>query len=188
MTRTARALALLASAALVVAVPTAAQAGKPVFRSEPYEFAVSFNEPDFCGIAVHFEVEGSGVSHVLPVKGSDQAFLAHDNFSVREVISTASGSISTYRRGTFLEQKATHVTGDIWEFVSLDIGPFWVYDSDGNLLLRATGVFKASEQFDTLGDSQPGAVPVEGTFEPLAGHGLSFTDDEFCDAVLPELT
>ena len=95
MTRTARALALLASAALVVAVPTAAQAGKPVFRSEPYAGTDSFNEPDFCGIAVHFEVEFSGVSHVSPVKGSDgQAFFGFDNYEFREVISTADGWIS----------------------------------------------------------------------------------------------
>ena len=65
-----------------------------------------------------------------------------------------------------------------------------MYDSDGNLLLRDTGVFKASEQFDTFGDSQPGGEPVDdgATFEVIADHGQAFTDDEFRAAVLPELT
>jgi hypothetical protein len=189
MSRAARAVALLASAGLILATPVAAHAGKPFAPSEPYSFTDSFDEPDFCGIAVHFEVEGSGVSHVLPVKGSDgQAFLAFDNYEFTEVITTQDGSIRTNGNGSFHEQKATHISGDIWEFQFVDAGTFRVYDSDGNLLLRSTGVFKASEQFDTFGDSQPGGEPVPDTFEVVAQHGQSFTDEEFCAAVLPELT
>ena len=189
MTRTARALALVAGAALVLATPAAAHAGKPYFPSERYAGTDSFDEEDFCGIEVHFEVEFSGVSHVLPVKGSDgQAFLGFDNFEVTEIISTEDGWIRTERNAAFHEQKATHVSGNIWEFQFIDAGTFRVYDSDGTLLLRANGVFKASEQWDTLGDSQPGAVPVPDTFEVIASNGPSFTDEEFCAAVLPELT
>ena len=189
MTPAARALALIASAALVLATPVAAHAGKPTFPSERYAGTDSFNESDFCGIPVHFEVAFSGVSHVLPVKGSaGQAFFGFDNYEFTEIISTEDGWIRTHGNGSFHEQKATHIAGNIWEFQSIDAGTFRVYDSDGNLLLRANGVFKASEQFDTLGDSQPGGVPVPGTFEVLADHGPSFTDDEFCAAVLPELT
>ena len=191
MRRPASALALLASAGLVLATPVAAHAGKPTVPTEHYSFTDSFDEPDFCGIAVHFEVEGGGVSKVLPVKGSDgQAFFGFDNYEFTEVISTKAGSISTHGNGSFHEQKATHISGDIWEFQFIDAGTFRVYDSDGNLLLRSTGVFKASEQFDTFGDSQPGAEPVDdgATFQVLASHGLSFTDEDFCAAVLPELT
>jgi len=195
MSRAARALALLAAAGLVLATPTAALAGKPYFPTEHYAGTDSFDEEDFCGIEVHFEVEFSGVSKVLPVKGSDgQAFFGFDNYEFREVISTADGWISTHGNGAFHEQKATHITGDIWEFQFIDAGTFRVYDSDGNLLLRDTGVFKASEQFDTFGDSQPGGEPLTSpdgehfTFEVLADHGQTFTDDEFCAAVLPELT
>ena len=189
MTRTARVLAVVASAALVLATPVTAHAGKPVERAAPYAFSFSFTEPDFCGIAVHFEVERSGMAHVLPVKGSDgQAFFGFDNYEFSEIISTEDGWIRTAGNGAFHEQKATHISGDIWEFQFVDAGTFRVYDSDGNLLLRANGVFKASEQFDTLGDSQPGAEPVLGTFEVLADNGPTFTDEEFCAAVLPELT
>jgi len=189
MSRAARALAVLASAGLVLATPVAAHAGKPFAPSERYSFTDSFDEPDFCGIEVHIEVERIGVSHVHPVKGSDgQAFLGFDNYEFREVISTEAGSISTHANAVFHEQKATHISGDIWEFQFLDAGTFRVYDSDGNLLLRATGVFKAVEQFDTFGDSQPGGEPVPDTFEVIAVHGQSFSEEEFCAAVLPELT
>jgi hypothetical protein len=190
MTRSARALALLGTAALVLATPVAAHAGKPVEKSAPYSGTNSFDDPDFCGIAVHFEVEFSGVSKVLPVKDSDgQAFLGFDNYEVSEIISTKHGWIRTAGNGAFHEQKATHVTGDIWEFQFIDAGTFRVYDSAGDLLLRANGVFKASEQFDTLGDSQPGAVPVEpSTFRVIADNGQTISDSEFCDAVLRELT
>jgi hypothetical protein len=189
MIRAARALALVAAAGLVLATPATAHAGKPYFPTEHYAGTDSFDEEDFCGIEVHFEVEFSGVSHVLPVKDSDgQAFFGFDNYEFREVISTADGSISTHANAIFHEQKGTHIGGNIWEFQFMDAGTFRVYDSDGNLLLRATGVFKASEQFDVLGDSQPGGVPVPGTFELIANHGQSFDDEEFCAAVLPELT
>jgi hypothetical protein len=185
----ARALALIASAALVLATPVAAHAGKPTFPSEHYAGTDSFNESDFCGIPVHFEVEFSGVSHVLPVKGSDgQAFFGFDNYEFTEIISTDDGWIRTHGNGSFHEQKATHIRGNIWEFQFIDAGTFRVYGSDGALLLRDTGVFKASEQFDTLGDSQPGGVPVADTFEVIADHGRFFSEEEFCAAVLPELT
>jgi hypothetical protein len=189
MTRTARVFAVLASAALVVATPVAAHAGKPVENAAHYSGTDSFDEPDFCGIPVHFEVEFSGVAKILPVKGSDgQAFFGFDNYEFTEIISTEDGWIRTHGNGAFHEQKATHIAGNIWEFQFIDAGTFRVYDSEGNLLLRANGVFKASEQFDTLGDSQPGGEPVPDTFEVLADNGPSFTDDEFCAAVLPELT
>jgi hypothetical protein len=189
MTRAARVLALLAAAGLVLATPVSAHAGKPYEKASHYSGTDSFDEEDFCGIEVHIEVEFSGVSHVLPVKGSDgQAYFGFDNYEFREVISTEDGSISTHGNGAFHEQKATHISGDVWEFQFIDAGTFRVYDSSGALLLRSTGVFKASEQFDTFGDSQPGGEPVPDTFEVVASHGQSFTDEEFCAAVLPELT
>jgi hypothetical protein len=190
MTRTARALALLAAAAVVLVTPVAAQAGQPFEKSHYYEGTDSYDEPDLCGIAVHVDVTFSGTAKTLPVKGSDgQAFFGFDNYEFSEIISTEDGWVQTFGNGSFHEQKATHISGDIWEFQFIDAGTFRLYDSDGNLLVRATGVFKASEQFDTLGDSQPGAVPLEpSTFMPILDKGLKFSDDDFCAAVLPELT
>jgi hypothetical protein len=186
MTRAAR--VLLVAAGLVLATPVAAHAGQPYEKASHYAGTDSFDE-EVCGIEVQIDVEFSGVSHVLPVKGSDgQAYFGFDNYEFREVISTEDGSISTHGNGAFHEQKATHISGDVWEFQFIDAGTFRVYDSSGALLLRSAGVFKASEQFDTFGDSQPGGEPVPDTFEVVASHGPSFTDEEFCAAVLPELT
>ena len=198
MTRAAQALALLAAAGLVLATPVAAHAGKPYEKATTYAGSDSDDEEDFCGVeglTVQIAVEFRGVSQVHPVKGSGgQAFFGFNNYEFREVISTEDGSVSTYGNGIFHEQTATHIEGNIWEFQFMDAGTFRVYDSDGNLLLRATGVFKASEQFDLGGDLVPGGEPLttpDGehyTFELLANHGQAIDDDEFCAAVLPELT
>ena len=187
MHRTSSALAALGAVALTLMAPSAAMAGQP-FDKGHVEFTDSFDDT-LCGIAVHFEVSSSAKFVNHPVKGSDgQAFLNHNNYEFTEVISTDAGFVTTHGNGNFLEQKATHIAGDVWEFESLDAGTFRVYDASGDLLARANGVVKAREQFDTLGDSQPGGEPVPGTFELLVEHGQTLSDDEFCAAVLPELT
>ena len=187
MHRTSSALAAIGAVALTLMAPTAANAGKP-FEKGHYEFTDSFDDT-VCGVAVHIEFSASGSFVTHPVKGSDgQAFFGHDNYEFTEVISTDAGFVTTHGNGNFNEQKATHIEGNIWEFESLDAGTFRVFDASGDLLLRATGVFKVSEQFDTLGDSQPGAEPIPGTFEVLFERGQTLSEDEFCAAVLPELT
>jgi hypothetical protein len=188
MHRTARTLALLATASLVLAVALPAHAGgKPVSR-EKYSDAFTFTETDLCGIEAQFDVTVSGTFKVMPVQGSDEAFLGYDSYRFTEIISTDAGWIRTEARGHFHEQTATQVDGDFWEFTFVDAGQFSVYDASGERLLRANGVFKATEQFDTLGDGQPGGVPVEGTFEVLHEAGRTITDEQFCAAVLEELT
>ena len=183
-----RAAAAIGVMLAVIGMPTAAEAGKP-FVHTPFSDSGSVGEPDFCGIAVQIEWTESGTTVVRPVKGSDgQAYFGHTNFEFTEVISTSTGSITAVTRKVFHEQRATHVQGDVWQFEWLDVGTFSVYDSSGNLLLRASGVFKATQQFDTLGDGAPGGQPVADTFEVLSEHGRTFDDATFCDAVLPHLT
>jgi hypothetical protein len=80
------------------------------------------------------------------------------------------------------------VQGDIWQFQSLFAGTLNVYDSAGRLLLRSSGLFKSTQQFDTLGDAQPGGQPVPGTLEVIADRGHRFDDATFCDTVLPHIT
>ena len=59
------------------------------------------------------------------------------------------------------ETKATHVSGTIFEFTSVNAGqPFVVRDSDGNLILRDRGVIRQVIQVDTLGDVVPGGAFV----------------------------
>ncbi len=70
----------------------------------------------------------------------------------------------------------------------VNAGTFSVNDAVGHVLLRETGVTKATQLFDTLGDGAPGGQPVAGTFEVLSRHGRTIDDDRFCSTVLPELT
>jgi hypothetical protein len=173
--------------AAVMGPPSAAQAGKAVIHT-PFADSGSFVEPDFCGIAAQVDFTEIGTTVVRPVKGSGgQAYFGHTNFELTEVISTANGSITIVTRKVFHEQRATHVEGDVWQFEWIDAGTFSVYDASGRLLLRASGVFKATQQFDTLGDGAPGGQPVLGTFDVLSERGRT-VDDRFCEAVLPELT
>lgn len=213
-TRSRAALVTAAAFTGLVAMPATAHAGKP-FDRERYEFADVF-DADICGIPAELSVVGSGVFITHPVKGSGgTAFFGHDNFEVTETWTTYDddgdvvGSVSIERNANLLEQRATKVPGvveyeadidddgdletvrssDVWTFQFMDAGTFQVYGADGRLLLKATGVFKGQEDFDTFGDSVPGGRPVPGTFEVLRDQtGRSFTEEQFCDAVLPELT
>ena len=187
MTRTARALALLASAALVLATPVAAQAGKPVEKTVHYADTDSFDE----GLLRHRGALRGRVQRCHqdpPRQGLGRpGLLRLRQLRVQRGHLDRGRLIRTHGNGSFHEQKATHIRrhlgvpvhrrGDV---PGLRLG--------GNLLLRATGVFKASEQFDTSVTRSPAAVPEPYTFEVLADNGQTFTDDEFCAAVLPELT
>ena len=193
--------ALLLTGLAVAASPQGAQA-KPVER-ERYEFSLPAFTDEICGIDARLAVEGSGLFKVREVKGSDgQAFFGFDNFEYIETWTTDAGSVVIHHNGTFKEKRATRVEGpvtytfegvqytsdDVWTFQFQESGIFRVYDMDGNVLLKDTGVFRAQEQFDTLGDSQPGGRPIDGTFEVLKdGNGQSFDEEQFCSVVLAEL-
>lgn len=180
-----RTLALLAALPLALAAAPA-HAAQPLSH-ERYDDSFTFEEPDLCGLAVTFDMHARGTFVVRPVNGSDQAFLAHDSYRVTEIISTHEGWIRTERHGQFHEQRGTQVDGDVWAFDFVDSGQFRVFDSSGVRLLQANGVFQAREQFDTLGDGQPGGVPVDGTFEVRHEAGPVVTDEAFCAVVQQEL-
>jgi hypothetical protein len=205
--RTSSRLAVIGIIALValLAVPSGAGAAPPVYHdNERFGPDVHPGE-DICGIAATLTISGHFNSKARPVKGAEgQAFFASNTFQVTEVWSTSAGSLSIVHKGSFREKKATKVPGavtyenqegdlvtsdHVWLFQFQDAGNFRVFGEDGRLLLKANGVFRAQEQFDTLGDLEPGGEPVPGTFEVLREQtGRSFSDDQFCSAVLAQLT
>ena len=202
------AVAVIAAATVgALAVPGTASALKPVER-EHYPIAYGPAQEEICGVTATLTATGSGVFSARPVKGSDgTAFFGHDNFYVVETWTTAAGEVVIERNASIVEQRATKVPGtvtydpdgpagplapvttdDVWLFAFKDSGTFEVF-VDGERVLRATGVFKGQEQFDTLGDDVPGGSPVPGTFEVLKDQtGQSFTEEEFCEVVVAELT
>ncbi len=167
--------------------PAVAQAAPP-YEHTRYSGTDSFSDT-LCGLAITGTVEFNGVLMIRTVKDSDgQAFLAHNNYETVEIITNpATGSqVVLTANGVFHEQRATHVSGNLWSFDILDAGTFTLTDPDGNRLLRDRGVLKIRQVFDTLGDSQPGGVLI--TEEFLAIHGPHAEESTFCGVVLDQLT
>jgi hypothetical protein len=173
-------------AVAAVAVPgTAAHAAPPV-EHEHYEWSetATFEE---CGLTLESSASGSGHFMVTEVAGSDgQAYLAHDNYTFRDVLTnTENGEWFVIRgRGLFKEMTGVHVKDDIWEFTAQDVGqPFVIEDSDGKVVLRDRGRLTYRQLFDTLGDGQPGGLILEDELTGVSGPHPSFTAD-FCEVIL----
>jgi hypothetical protein len=167
--------------------PAVAQAAPP-YEHTRYSGTDSFSDT-ICGLGVTIDVEFSGVLVIRTVKDSDgQAFLAHNNYATVETITNpATGNqIIITANGVFHEQRATHVSGNLWSFDLQDAGTFTITDLDGNRLLRDRGVVKLRQLFDTLGDSQPGGILI--TEELLAIHGPHAEESIFCGVVVDQLT
>ena len=84
------------------------------------------------------------------------------------------------------ELKATHVTGNVYAFITIEAGqPFVVRDGDGNIVLRDRGVIRRRVLFDTLGDSTPGGVFLDEEILSVSGPhpGFDQTEAEFCAMV-----
>ena len=89
----------------------------------------------------------------------------------------------------FNEVKAVPLGGNLFRFTAVEAGqPFRLYDSQGILLLRDSGVIRHSAVFDTEGDGTPGAVLIE-EFEPsVRGPHPGFFDETLCPVLVPLLT
>jgi hypothetical protein len=197
----------VAAALVLVTVPASGASAAPPerFSSEP----VTIERAEFCGIVATLTTSFRAVDFApRPVKGSDgQAFYGHNRYAFTDVFSTDRGSFTIVGKGNSRESRATKVPGevtytyvddagvtrtvtsaDVWTFTSRDSGIYRYYGSDGQLLLKGTGVYETRYQFDTLGDSQPGGRFVPGTFELVRNKtGNSFDEGEECAAAAGEL-
>ena len=167
-----------------------AQAVAPVDPVEHYSGTDAYDTTD-CGLSLHFSVTFGGTYSVHPAPGSDEAFLAHDNYSFSETITqtgvTGGPSVVTHANGNFRETKATLLDPaqpTIYRFTGLDAGTFRLYDAAGHLLVRSDGVFKFVNIQDTRGDKAPGSDLIE----ELAGAFHGNESGDFCEAVVASLT
>ena len=166
---------------LLCSLALPAQASAPLINEKYF----SQESEDFtdCGMDIHLEATSWGHFMVWEVPGSDgQAFLAHDNYRFRVVLTnTANGEWLLFRgNGLFREASARHVSGDIWEFTAYDSGQqFVVEDSDGNVVLRDRGRLGFRATFDTFGDGQPGGELIEEELIFESGHHPGL-DVDFC--------
>jgi hypothetical protein len=154
-----RRLILACGGALLALSLAAGPAGATVILHDHYsdDYAFSFDD---CGFWMDVSGHDEGVAHIRVGKGKlATAFFLHDNYSFVETWTRRdTGDFFTLSgNGLFQETKATHVTGTIFAFTSINAGqPFVVRDSDGNLVMRDRGVIRQVIQFDTLGDDVPG--------------------------------
>ncbi len=183
--------ALAATGLLLVGMAGPAQAGKPFEKVGHYEAEFGFDTEE-CGLDVHIESVVSGRFSIHPVKGSTQAFLAHDVFRFAETITLVGDPdgpfVTTRAHGNFRETKAVQVdpvnNPNLYAFTSVDAGRFQMFDSSGRQIFSGNGVFKVTDVFDTLGDSEPGGEYVETLSE--VNHGGQKGD--FCGALVGALT
>jgi hypothetical protein len=171
---------LSALGAALLALPfAAAPVGATVILREHYsdDYAFSFDD---CGYWIDVTGHAQGEAQIRVGKGTlETAFFLHDNYSYLETWTRRdTGDFFTLgANGLFQETTATHVSGTIFEFTSINAGqPFLVWDSDGNLVVRDRGVIRQVLQFDTLGDDVPGgAFIADVSFVAHGPHpGLEF--------------
>jgi hypothetical protein len=174
-------VAALTVAAAVV-VPGTAHAAPPLVNDH-YEFADSSSFDD-CGFTIESEFTASGHFMLREIEGSDgQAFLGHDNYSYREVLTNpeTGAFFVVHGKAMFKELTGQQVEGDIWEFTAQEVGqPFVVEDSDGNVVLRDRGRLTFRALFDTLGDGEPGGELLEQELTSISGPHPGFFAD-FCE-------
>jgi hypothetical protein len=166
--------------AAFMALPLAAgPVGATVILRDHYsdDYAFSFDD---CGYWIDVSGHAQGTAQIRVGKGDlTSAFFLHDNYSFLETWTRRdTGTFFTLGgNGLFQETTATHVSGTIFEFTSINAGqPFLVWDSDGNLIVRDRGVIRQVLQFDTLGDGVPGGEFVaDVSFSVHGPHpGLEF--------------
>jgi hypothetical protein len=154
-----------------------------VIGQQHYSFTDTFSFDD-CGFTIDGVENAEGVMHFRVAKGGE-AFLVSDNYSFRDVLTNrATGKWFVIRgNGLFHETAATHVSGNVYEFVAIEAGqPFVMEDSAGNVVVRDRGVIRQSYLFDTLGDGTPGGVRLEDTGVSVHGPHPGFADDfPFCE-------
>jgi len=158
-----------------------------IYERGPYDNRYEFVD-DSCGFEFHLRGRARGFSTTYNVPGSDgQAFLLDDYYSFFEVLTNPANGKRMYISGWghLKEVKATHVEGDVWEFIAVDSGtPFVVRDKRGRLVLKDQGKLVYRQVFDTLGDSEPGGEELDFEVLSIRGHFPSLAPDfDFCAMV-----
>ena len=171
---------------LVMAGAVPAQA--TIFDRGSFSFEESVDE-DLCGIDVHRDTVFNLQFRNRTGKGDlDQAFFGFSRLDSTDTFTNlATGASFTIEGGGISKDvRATRVSGNVFEFTVLDAGMTAVVrDMDGNVVLRDRGALWRTILFDTLGDSQPGGVPLEEVVTRVSGpHPLfDMDEDAFCGMV-----
>lgn len=176
--RLARVRAVLV-AALALAAGSASAANASIEVREHYSFTDTETWDD-CGFEVHSEIAVSGVLTFRQEKPGSSAYLASDRFTYRSVdTNPENGKWMVFRgKGSFKDIKATHVDGDIYHYRTHRAGQINVIEnSDGDVLLRDSGVVVFDIVVDTGGDDDPDAEVLSFEIATIHGPHESLTGD-----------
>ena len=170
-------LAIVLASLAAITVPGLASA--TLYEQGRYEGADEWGWDD-CGF--HVDVSATFGGRYLTREGRNAdagAFFAHNTFWWREVHVPANGgrTLIMEARQVFQETQGTPVSGTIFEFHAVVPGTFTISDTDGNVLLRDSGVIKQVYRIDTLGDETPGGTDFEMLSYTWSGPQPSETTD-----------
>jgi hypothetical protein len=176
---------------MILATPGAAPAAAPVER---FRYSgVESGAGEVCGLPIAYESTFSGFTSIRPAPGSDQAFLAHQNYQFADIVTLDDDDPSTTEfvrveaKVNFRAQRAVPLDPaepNVYVFTAVEAGTFSMYGTDGSLLLQNPGNVKIRQTFDTGGDGAPGGITLD---ETGVSHGPPVTGD-FCEVLVAELT
>ena len=161
MRRTLRSIAVSAAVTLAVLGPSAPAQAK-VIDSGTFSGTDSGTA---CGSYV-FETMFSGsftVKDATPA--TDGQFFAFTmKFEFTDVITNPeTGEFLTLSGNLLLKEiRPRQLDGSVYTLRTIEVGQFVLRDMDGKVVLKDVGLIEFAEIFDTLGDSAPGGVVLEG--------------------------
>ena len=182
-----------AALATLVALFAMALPAQATVIDQAHYFSPYSDDFEVCGFSVHVEGLATGNAHARVGKGDLMtAFFGLDNYEYSETwTNTATGrSFTIWGNAVIHDVKATHVSGSIFQFTTIESGrPFNLVDASGRTLLRDRGSIRTTYLFDTEGDETPGGIFLDVITERVSGPHPAFflTEDEFCGAVAPLL-
>ncbi len=181
MRRTLRSIAVSAAVTLAVLAMLAPAQAKVVESG-------SFSGTDsgtLCGsYAVETTFSGSFTVKDATPATDGQFFAFTLKFEFTDVITNPeTGAFLTLSGHLLLKEiRPRQLDGSVYTVRTIEVGQFVLRDMDGKVVLKDVGLIEMTEVFDTLGDSAPGGVLLEGPdIVRVAGPHPAFDDTfDFC--------
>ncbi len=184
-----------------ISINAAPASAAGAFFDKPQRYSFEFSFPE-CDDQVQINAEGNGVGAAKNVRGSDgQAFLAMDTYRITETWTDNSDNhlMTVKFSGSFRETSATLVdlppgstnidgdpiVGPVYEFKARDNFQVTLTLADGSRY-RGVAQLDGALVFDTLGDYQPGGVPVDYAEEIKWAQFSPILDEDWCALALSQ--
>jgi hypothetical protein len=161
MRRTLRSIAVSAAVTLAVLGPSAPAQAKVIDSG-------TFSGTDsgvVCGsYAVETTFGGSFTVKDATPATDGQLFAFTMKFEFTDVITNPETGAFVTLSGHFLlkEIRPRQLDGSVYTLRTIEVGRLVLRDMDGKTVLKDVGLIETTEIFDTLGDSAPGGVLLEG--------------------------